>query len=130
MHALALGWRSRLRILGAILLTFAAGVVAATAEAGWWLRVPAAVVFVLGAALCLDAMVFATSWRFTPSSLEVPTLLSRRRAISGRTDIVVELVDGWWSRLAITGPGGTRTERVNPLVSAADLRRWWNAAPD
>ena len=130
MHELALGWRSRLRIVGAILLTFANGVVAATAGAGWWLRVPAALVFLVGAALCLDAIVFAASWRFTPSALEVPTLLSRRRAITGRDDLVVELVDGWWSRLALTGPAGTRTERINPLVSARDLRRWWSAAPD
>lgn len=130
MHELALGWRSRLRIVRAILLTFANGVVAATAGAGWWLRVPAAALFLTGAAACLDAIVFAASWRFTASSLEIPTLVSRRRAITGRDDLVVELLGGWWSRLAVTGPAGTRTVWINPLVSARDLRRWWSAAPD
>ena len=49
---------------------------------------------------------------------------------SGRDDLTVELHDSWWSRLGVTGPGGTRLERINPLVSGRDLRRWWNATPD
>lgn len=130
MHPLALGWRSRLRIALAGLVTFAVGVLAATAGVPWPVRVVAAVAFLGGVYLCLDAIVFTASWRFTPSALRIPTLWSRHREVSGRDDLTVELRAGTWSRLAVTGPHGAREERVNPLVSARDLRRWWDATPD
>ena len=129
MHALSLGWRSRVRIAAGMLVTFGAGVVAATSGAFWPLRVVTALVFLVGAAACLDAVVFAASWRFTPTALQIPTLLSRRREVSGRGDLTVELRDGRWSQVAVIGPNGTRAERVNPLISGRDLRRWWDAAP-
>lgn len=130
MHELRLGWRSRARIAAGLLVTFAIGVVAATPAAPWWLRIVAAIGFLVGVYVCLDAMVFAASWRFTSSALKIPTLLSRKREIAGRDDLSVELHDRWWAELAVTGPGGTRRERVNPLISDRDLRRWWNSLPD
>ena len=130
MHELSFGWRTHARIAVGVLVTFVAGVLAATPDAQWWLRVVAVALFVGGALVCVDAIVFASSWRFTGSALKVPTLLTRTREISGRGDLTVELHDGWWSRLGVTGPNGTRVERINPLVSGTDLRRWWDATPD
>ena len=130
MHELSFGWRTRVRVVLAVVATFVAGVLAATPDAAWPLRIAAAAAFVVGVYGVLDALVFTASWRFTPSALKVPTLLSRRREISGRDDLAVELHDGWWSQLGVTGPNGTRRERINPLVSGTDLRRWWNATPD
>lgn len=130
MHELSLGWRSRLRIAAGVAVTFAFGVVAATPDGPWPIRLVAAVAFVFGVYLCLDAIVFGSSWRFTETVLKVPTLRSRHREIAGRGDLTVELHDGWSSRLVVTGPNGTRSERVNPLISGRDLRRWWDATPD
>ena len=130
MHELSLGWRSRVRIVGAIVLTFGVGVLAATPGAFWPLRIVAAVAFLIGVAVCLDAIVFASSWRFTPASLKVPTLVSRGREIAGREDLTVELHDRGWAKLGIVGPNGTRFERINPLISGKDLRRWWDTTPD
>jgi hypothetical protein len=113
-----------------VVVTFAAGVVAATSGAPWPVRVLATAAFLGGTYACLDATVFASSWRFTPTALKVPTLVSRAREISGRDDLTVELHDGWWSRLVVVGPNGTRRERINPLISGTDLRRWWDATPD
>ena len=130
MHAVALGWRSRARIALAVLVTFVVGVVAATAGVSWPVRLLAAMAFLAGAYLCLDAIVFTASWRFTPTALRIPTLRNRHREVSGRDDLTVELREGGWSRLLVIGPQGTRVERVNPLISARDLRRWWDATPD
>lgn len=130
MHELSLGWRSRLRIAAGVAVTFVVGVVAATPGAPWPVRIVAAAAFVFGAYLCLDAIVFGSSWRFTDTALKVPTLRSRHREIAGRDDLTVELADGWWSRLVVTGPNGARHEHVNPLISGRDLRRWWDATPD
>lgn len=130
MHELSLGWRSRVRIAGGIVVTFLVGVLAATSGAPWPVRLGAAVAFVVGTVVCLDAIVFTSSWRFTVAALKIPTLLSRKREISGRDDLTVELHDGFWSKLAVSGPNGTRVERINPLVSGHDLRRWWDAVPD
>lgn len=130
MHELSFGWRTRVRIALAVIVTFLAGVLAATPGAFWPLRILAAVVFVVGLYGVLDAIVFTASWRFTPTALKVPTLLSRTREISGRDDLTVELHERWWSQLGVIGPNGTRLERINPLVSGTDLRRWWNATPD
>ena len=130
MHELSFGWRTRARLALAISFTFVVGVLAATPAAFWPVRFAAAVVFVVGVYGVIDAIVFTASWRFTPSALKVPTLLSRKREISGRDDLAVELQAGWWSQLGVTGPNGTRRERINPLVSGTDLRRWWSATPD
>ena len=130
MHALSFGWRTRVRIAIAITITFAVAVLAATPGVPWPLLVAAAAAFVVGVYGVIDAIVFTASWRFTPSALEVPTLLSRKREIFGRDDLTVELRGRWWPRLCVTGAGGTRRERINPLVSGTDLRRWWNATPD
>jgi hypothetical protein len=129
-HEVRLSWRSRLRIAVAVVVTFAIGVVAATTGAPWFVRVVAALLFVVGAAVVLDAVIFTSSWRMTASALEVPTLLGRRRQIGGRNDLTVELRAGAWSQLAVVGPAGTRLERINPLISGHDLRRWWDALPD
>lgn len=112
------------------MVTFLVGVLAATSGAPWLVRLAAAVVFLMGTVVCLDAVVFTSTWRFTASALKIPTLLSRKREISGRDDLTVELHDGFWSSLGVSGPNGTRIERVNPLVSGRDLRRWWDTVPD
>lgn len=127
---LRFGWRSRLRIAAGMAVTFFVGVVAATPTAPWWIRLPAAVGFAVGAATCLDAILFASSWRMTPTALKLPTLLSRGREVVGRDGLVVELVDGPWPNISVSGSKGRRCERVNPLVSGVDLRRWWNSLPD
>lgn len=111
-------------------VTFGFGIVAAGPEVVWLLRGLAAVLFIAGVGTCLDAIVFTSSWRMTSSALKVPTLSSRDREIVGRDDLVVALDDRAWSRLTVTGPNGTRSERINPLVSGTDLRRWWDSLPD
>jgi hypothetical protein len=130
VHEISLGWRSRSRIVLAGFATFVAGILAATAGAPVVVRLPAAVLFVVGAGLVVDATVFAASWRSVPAGIEVPSLLARRRSIAGRPDLVVELREGRVSRLVVTGARGARSVRANPLVSGRDLRRWWNAIPD
>lgn len=129
VREIALSWHSRLRIALCIAVTFAVGVLAATAGAPWYLRASAAVLFVAGAGVVLDAVVFTSSWRLTAESLKVPTLLSRRREIAGRDDLNVELLEGARSRLRVTGPNGTRIEPINPLVSSHDLREWFDSLP-
>ena len=122
MHELSFGWRSRVRVALAVVATFVIGVLAATSGAFVPLRILAALVFLVGVYGVIDAIVFTASWRFTPTALKVPTLRSRKREISGRDDLTVELHDGWWSRLGVVGPNGTRLERINPLVSGTDLQ--------
>ena len=129
VHELALSWRSRLRIAVVVVVTFAVGVVALTPDAPWPVRLVCAIAFLIGAYGVLDAVVFTSSWRFTDAALKVPTLASRRREVSGGDELAVELLDGPLSMLSVTGPNGTRVERINPLVSGHDLRRWFDGAP-
>ena len=130
MHELSLTWRSRARIAAGCVGTFAAGVIAATSGAGWFVRAVGAALFLLGVYVVLDAVVFASSWRMTGAALKIPTLASRHREVAGREDLAVELHESVWSQLGITGPNGVRLERVNPLISGRDLRRWWDSLPD
>lgn len=127
---LTFGWRSRVRVATGMVVSFAVGVIAASPDALWWLRLVAVAGFVAGAAVCLDAVVFASSWRMTDTSLKVPSLIARSREVVGRDDLTVELSTGRWSQLVVSGPNGRRAERVNPLVSSVDLRRWWDSLPD
>lgn len=114
----------------AVVITFGFGVVAATAGVGWLIRVAAAMSFLVGAAIVLDAIVLTSSWRMTESALAVPTLSSPNRQIAGRDDLTVELADGPVSRLVLTGATGARRVTVNPLLSGRDLRRWFDSLPD
>ncbi|MFZ8998658.1 MAG: hypothetical protein ACO3D0_09835 [Ilumatobacteraceae bacterium] len=127
---LRLGWRSRLRVAAGTIVTFALGVVAATPSAPWWVRLGAALAFTPGAAVCRAALVFASSWRMTRSALKMPSLGARSREGVGRDDLTGELADGPWPRVVVSGSKGRREERVNPLVSGVDLRRWWDSLPD
>ena len=104
--------------------------VAATAGAGVAVRVLAGVVFLVGIYLLLDALVLAASWRLTGSGLKIPTLASRRREIAGDSDLVVSPSGGWFGAVDVSGTQGTRTLRVNPLVSPVDLRTWFAAIAD
>ena len=129
-HEMRLSWRSRFRIALAALIAFGFGVVAATAGVMWPLRIVAALVFLAGAAVVIDAIVMTSSWRMTASALKVPTLSSRNREITGRDDLTVELADGPLSHLVLTGPKGARSVTVNPLISGRDLRRWFDSLAD
>ena len=126
-HEMRLSWRSRCRIAAAILVTFGFGVVGATAGVALAFRFVAAMLFLVGAATVVDAVVLTSSWRMTASALKMPTLLSRNREITGRDDLTVELADAPVSRLVVTGSVGTRRVTVNPLISGRDLRRWFDS---
>ena len=123
-------WRSRVRICVVALVTFAAGVVAATAGASWSARVVAGVVFVTGAIALVDAIVLTSSWRMTASSLKIPSLANRRREVVGRDDLAVSLVGRRVGAVVVEGERGARRLLVNPLVSPTDLRRWFDAMAD
>ena len=112
-----------MRELFAAIVTFCAGVVAATAGAGVAVRVG-------GVYLVLDAVVLAASWRLTAGGLKIPTLASRRREIAGGSELVVSPSGGWFGSIDVTGSQGTRTLRVNPLVSPTDLRAWFAEIAD
>lgn len=119
-----------MRELFAAIVTFCAGVVAATAGAGVAVRVGGVVVFLVGVYLVLDAVVLAASWRLTAGGLKIPTLASRRREIAGGSELVVSPSGGWFGSIDVTGSQGTRTLRVNPLVSPTDLRAWFAEIAD
>lgn len=123
-------WRTRVREAVGGVVTFAAGVVAATAGAAVVPRVVGAVVFVVGAYWLVDALVLAASWRLTSRGLTIPTVLSRRREISGGSDLVVTAAGRWVGAIAIAGERGTRFLTVNPLVSPTDLRSWFAEIAD
>lgn len=127
---LTYGWRTRTRIVVVAAVTFAAGVVAATGGANPYVRVVAAVPFLLGAISMLDAVTLTSSWRMTSSALKVPTLVDRRREVSGRGDLEVSLHGRWTGAIHVEGPRGRRVVRVNPLVATRDLRRWFDAMAD
>ena len=116
-----------LRITTGALVTFALGVVAATTGVFWPVRVVAALAFLLGCGLVLDAVVMTRSWRMTHTALKVPSLVSRRREIVGRDDLSVERAG---RSVVVRGPNGTGRVPLNPLVSGADLGRWFDALPD
>jgi len=124
------GWRTRVREVVAVVVTFASGVVAATAGAGIAFRVIGGVAFVAGVYAVVDALVLASSWRLTPAGLKIPTVVSRRREISGDSSLVVTPAGRWVGAVMVTGERGTRAMTVNPLVSPTDLRRWFAAIAD
>lgn len=124
------GWRTRVREAAAVVVTFAAGVVAATAGAGIAFRVLGGVLFVVGAYAVVDALVLASSWRLTATGLKIPTVLSRRREVSGDSSLVVTPAGRWVGAVVVTGDRGVRAITVNPLVSPTDLRRWFAAIAD
>lgn len=124
------GWRTRVREVVVAFVTFACGVVAATAGASVAIRVVAGGLFVVGVYLVLDAVVLAASWRLTPGALKIPTLASRHRQIPVGSDLVVTPTGRWSATIVISGPRGARTLRVNPLVHPADLHAWFDTITD
>ena len=124
---MSFGWATRLRVALGVVITFGWGVVAATSGVFWLVRVVAAVVFVLGCGLVLDALVMARSWRMTDSALKVPSLLARHREIVGRDDLQVERAD---RAVLVRGPRGVGRVPLNPLVGSGDFRRWFDDLPD
>ncbi len=123
---MSFGWSTRLRVAAGALATFALGIVAATSGVFWPIRLATAVGFVVGCVVVLDAIVMARSWRMTHSALKVPSLLSRNREIAGRDDLTVERAD---RAVLVRGPNGVGRVALNPLVSSADLRRWFDELP-
>ncbi len=121
------GWRTRVREVVAVVVTFAAGVVAATAGAG--VAVPGdRRRCVRRRGVCLvDALVLASSWRLTSPGLKIPTIVSRRREIAGDSSLVVTPAGRWVGAVVVTGERGMRALTVNPLVSPTDLRSWFAA---
>jgi hypothetical protein len=124
------GWRTRVRELIAATATFAAGVVAASAGAGIAVRTVGAVLFVGGTYLVLDGLVLASSWRLTPRAMRIPTIISRRREISGDSGLIVTPAGRWVGAVVVSGERGRRVMTVNPLVSPTDLRRWFAEIAD
>lgn len=123
-------WRTRVREAVVAVTAFAGGVVGATAGAGVSVRIVGGVMFVVGAYLLLDAVVLASSWRLTNSSLKIPTLASRHREISGGSELVVVPAGRVVGAMVVSGKHGARTVRVNPLVSPTDLHAWFTAIAD
>jgi hypothetical protein len=124
------GWRTRAREFAALIVTFSAGVVAATAGASVVARVAGGVVFGFGAYLLLDALVLAASWRLTNEGLKIPTIMSRRREIAGDSSLVVSPAGRWVGAVLVSGERGVRALTVNPLVSPTDLRSWFAQIAD
>lgn len=120
------GWSTRIRLAAGVVATFAFGVVAATSGVPWPIRLITAVGFVVGCGFVLDALVMVRSWRMTRSALKVPSLLSRNRVIVGRDDLTVERAN---RAVLVAGPNGLGRVPLNPLVSSADLRRWFDDLP-
>lgn len=125
-----LGWRTRVREAVAALVTFSAGVVAATDGAAVVPRLIGGVLFVAGAYSVVDALVLTSSWRLVPQGLKIPTIISRRREISGDSGLVVTPAGRWVGAVAVTGERGMRVITVNPLISPTDLRRWFGEIAD
>jgi hypothetical protein len=109
----------------AVFVTFACGVVAATADAAVVVRIIAGALFLFGVYLLLDAVVLAASWRLTSDALKIPTLASRQRQVPVGADLVVTPTGQWFGTIVISGERGARTLRVNPLVHPADLHAWF-----
>ncbi len=114
----------------AALVAFAAGVVGATAGAGVPFRIVGGALFVVGAYLVVDAVVLASSWRLTNDGLKIPTLASRHRQIAGGSELTVVPAGIVVASMVVSGKQGSRTLRVNPLVSPSDLHRWFAAIAD
>ena len=120
-------WRTRVREVIAALVAFAAGVVGATAGAGVPFRIVGGALFIVGAYLVVDAVVLASSWRLTNDGLKIPTLASRHRQVSGGSELAVAPGGIVIGSMVVSGNQGSRTLRVNPLVSPNDLHRWFAA---
>jgi len=123
-------WRTRAREVASALIAFAGGVVAATAGAAVMPRIVGAVLFAVGMYLLVDALVLGASWRLTGDALKIPTVASRHRQISGGSGLVVSPGGNWFGSILVSGEQGTRTLRVNPLVSPVDLRAWFAEIAD
>jgi len=124
------GWRTRVREFVALLVTFSAGVVAATAGAGVVVRLVGGVIFGFGVYVLLDALVLAASWRLTTEGLKIPTIASRRREIAGDPSLIVSPAGRWVGAVMVSGERGVRVLTVNPLVSPSDVRSWFARMAD
>lgn len=125
---LRFSWRTWIRIPICAFVALILGVVALTPDAPWWLRIVCGVACAVGIATTVDALIFARSWRVTEQAMHVPTLLSRKREISG-DGLAVELTGGRRPTVRVTGNRGSRLVAANPLVAGVDLRRWFDEMP-
>jgi hypothetical protein len=123
---LRLSWRTWLRWLATALATFVAGVLAATDSLAWYLRIVAAAAFLGGLVVLLDVLVFIRTWDVDGQRWWIPRLTSRGRVIPVDDQRVVELRHTLPARLRISGSKGARELLMNPLVSVADLDRWFD----
>lgn len=105
---------------------FAVGVLAATDSVAWYLRVVAAAAFLGALVVLLDVLVFIRTWDVDGQRWWVPRLTSRGRVIPVDDQRVVELRHSLPARLRISGSKGARDLVMNPLVSVADLDRWFD----
>ena len=125
---LRFSWRTWIRIPVFAFVALVLGVVALTPDAPWWLRIVCGLAGAAGIATTVDALIFARSWRVTDQAMHVPTLLSRKREISG-DGLAVELTPGRKPTVRVTGKRGSRLVGANPLVAGRDLRRWFDEMP-
>ena len=125
---LRFSWRTWLRVVVCAFVSLLLGIVALTPDAPWWLRIVFGIAGAIGIATTVDALIFARSWRVTEQAMHVPTLLSRKREISG-DGLTVELTPGRRPTVRVTGKRGSRLVGSNPLVAGADLRRWFGDLP-
>jgi hypothetical protein len=128
--ALRLSWRTWLRWIAVVVVTFVIGVLAATDSLAWYLRLVAAVAFLVGLAALLDVAVFIRTWDVDGQRWWVPRLLARGRIIPVDDRRVVELRHTVPARLRISGSKGSRELVLNPLVSVRDLDRWFDEIAD
>jgi len=124
--ALRLSWRTWSRWVAAVVATFVIGVLAATDSLVWYLRLVAAIVFLVALAALLDVAVFIRTWDVDGQRWWVPRLLARGRIIPVDDRRVVELRHTVPARLRISGSKGSRELVLNPLVSVRDLDRWFD----
>ncbi len=125
---LRFSWWTWLRVAVGGFVSLILGVLALTPDAPWWVRVICGFAGAFGIAMTVDALIFARSWRVTEQAMHVPTLLSRKREISG-DGLSVELTAGRRPTVRVTGTRGSRLVGSNPLVAGGDLRRWFDAMP-
>ena len=124
--ALRLSWRTWSRWVAVVVATFVIGVLAATDSLVWYLRLVAAIVFLVALAALLDVAVFIRTWDVDGQRWWVPRLLARGRIIPVDDRRVVELRHTVPARLRISGSKGSRELVLNPLVSVRDLDRWFD----
>lgn len=125
---LRLTWRTWAKTVAFGAFFAVCGVVGLTAGAAVVVRLVGLGLFGFGVYWVIDVVVFMRTWRSTPSTVEIPSLLQRTRTIDLTGGATAQFRKSRNSSIVVSGPNGERSILLNPLVSDRDIRRFLDRA--